>query len=190
MESIDRLIDRNHKMIMENNSLEICDNLDYELSKEFEYLIKEEAQHLRIRGRTNYYFKIRKVFVDLFWKIKSKVDKVALKIDTFLYRIGIYKNIVRPLIKKMYLYLRPQKKVRINRLFRLNDEEFIKELYQVFLNREADAEGYKHNLTILTSHECDRLDMIYIFNNSFEGGRIPVKITGKYLLRRKKANQK
>ncbi len=186
MESIDELIENNRKKIIEGSGLGMVDDL----SAEFLRLVKNESQHLRIHGRINYYLRFRKVFTDVRWKIKNGLKRMIIRTDALLSNLRIYKNIIRPGLKKAYLYFKPQKKIYIRRLYKLNDEEFIKELYRVFLNREADPEGFRHNLNILQSNECDRLDMIYIFNNSSEGDRTPAKIIGKFLLRRKKSSCK
>lgn len=186
MESIDDLIENNRKEIMTGSNLEMIDDL----SREFLSLVKDEAQHLRVHGRVNYCLKLRKVFVDALWKIRNGTKKAIIQADTLLSGLGIYRNIIRPRLKQLYLRLRIQKKVRINYFFKLNDEEFIMELYRKFLSREPDAEGFRHNLNILQSKQYDRLDMIYAFNESCEGGRAPVKLTGKFLLRMQKESNK
>lgn len=186
METIDNLVENNRNKLIVGSDLGIVDDI----SEEFLCLMKNEAQHLRTHGRVNYCLKFKKVFIDAIWKVKSGVKKTAIKTDFLLTRFRIYRDIFRPKLKKIYMCLRPQKKVRINRLFKLNDEEFIKELYRVFLTREADDEGFRHNLNVLQSGQSDRLDMISTFNDSLEGGRIPLKITGKYFERKKKTKQK
>ncbi len=186
MESIDDLIKSNRKKIMAGSNLEMIDDL----SKEFLRLVQDEAQHLRVHGRVNYYLKLRKIFADVLWKIRNGIKKAIIQTDSLLSALDIYRNIIRPSLKKLYFRLRTQKKVRINYLFKLSDEEFITELYRKFLNREPDAEGFRHNLSVLQSKQCDRLDMIYAFNESHEGGRVPVRITGKFLLRIQKESNK
>lgn len=186
MVSIDELIEERRKMVMSDNGLDVQDNINGELSKEFMDLVRSEAQRLRTHGKTNYYLKIRTAFGDVFWRVKNGIRTAFVRTDRFLRKFSIYQNTIKPCLKKIYLFFLPKKKVRINRLFKLNDEEFIKELYRAFLNREADEEGYVHNLKRIQNKECDRLDMIYSFNDSFEGGRVPAKITGKFFLRMKK----
>lgn len=186
MESIDGLIENNRNKVMAESNLERVDSL----SIEFLSLVKDEAQYLRIHGSINYYLRFKKVLADAQWRIRNGVKKAIIQADSLLSGLCIYRNTIRPRLKKLYLSFRTQKKVRINYFFKLNDEEFITELYRVFLSREADIEGYKHNLSILQNKQCDRLDMIYAFNESLEGGRVPTKITGKFLLRMQKESRK
>lgn len=190
MVSLDILIEEKRKIIMSDNSLEALDIMNRELQKEFMDLVCAEAQQLRTHGKINYSIKIKASFVNFFWRIKNRVKQIFVKTDYFLRKFGVYQNTVKPGLKKTYNFLLKQKKVRINYLYKLNDEEFVKELYRAFLNREADAEGFKHNLNILQNGQCDRLDMIYMFNNSLEGGRTPARICGKYFMRNKKFSQR
>lgn len=186
MVSIDELIEEKHNLIMSENRLEVEINIDDALAKEFMDSVRSEAKQLRTHGKTNYYLKVTAVFNNGFRIMGNIIKRTVIRTDAFLRRFGSYQKIIKPVLKKIYLYIRPQKKVCINHLYKLNDEDFIKELYHLFLNRNADEDGYMHNLKKLQNRECDRLDMIYSFNDSHEGGRIPVKITGMFIPRKKK----
>lgn len=186
MESIDELIDENRKKIMQDYRLEIHDDISCDWSAEFMDLVHAEAQQLRTQGRTNYNLKCRYFVKYSLMKLKSSLINMIIKTDFFLSKMKIYEQILRPGLKKVFLTLKPQKSVWINKLYKLSDEEFVRELYRLFLNRDADEEGFNHNLRILQNKACDRLDMIDAFNSSVEGGRVPVKIRGKILIRMKK----
>lgn len=185
MESIDGLAEEDCKMSLTSNRLKINNEDDNECSEKFMSLLREEKQTLQILGRSSRDFKTRMEFEDTFWRMQNKVRELAVQTGSFLYTLGIYKSLIRPTIKNIYAFSTRPKRVRMERLYKLKDEEFVKEIYRIFFDREADAEGLKHNLKLLQNNQCNRSDMIDTFVSADEAAWTPVEIIRKNTEREK-----
>lgn len=142
-------------------------------------LLMEEKQTLQILGKSSYDFKIKMELADAFWRMQNKVMNVAVQTGSFLCSFRIYKGLIKSAKKNLYDFTIHPKKVRIDRLYKLNDKDFVKELYKTFFDREADDDGLRHNLKLLQNDQCSRSDMIDIFKNADEAAWTPVEIIEK-----------
>ena len=80
--------------------------------------------------------------------------------------------------KKHYIY---------SDLIQYNDKEFIKKIYQIILNREADADGFRHYLELLRSGKKSKSEIISLLRYSKEGKKINRELLGakkRYLVAR------
>ena len=103
--------------------------------------------------------------------LESKSVIIFLKkVERRLRRIGLYEEHIRPALKNRYNEEYSGKKViNARKLLKYDDIEFVKALYHIILGRNADPEGEKHNLFLLRTGSCSKIDMLESFVSSDEG---------------------
>jgi ubiquinone/menaquinone biosynthesis C-methylase UbiE len=104
--------------------------------------------------------------------------KFLRSLDQKLSKLNLYKDYIRPEIKKRIGSLYDRKIVSGKDLLSLEGEEFVDAIYKTLLKREADDQGKRNALRYLRETGSDKVDLIYSLINSEEGKTKNIRVKG------------